>query len=148
LDRDDELQEPENEEGLGDASHEGEAEPESDQGASTYQLTPQRPEQHFYFMTPQTHRSNSLADRVRGRQSTGGAAWASLVKPWIAADDPVPAADQNTPRATAELKERRISQLERRVGPIPSLRSFWPYVYVYFSFAGYSGTKALRTHST
>lgn len=119
LDRVDELQEPEDEEGLGDASHGGEAEPESEPAASTpYQLTPQRPEQHFYFMTPQTHRPNgapSLADRVRGRQSTGGAGWASLVKPWVAADDPVPAVDKSAPRANAESRERRISQLERRV---------------------------------
>jgi hypothetical protein len=106
------VQEPENEEGLGDI----EAELESDQDASTAcQLTPQRPEQHFYFMTPQTHRSNSLADRVRGRQSTGGAAWASLVKPSVAADEPASAVDENTPRTNAEMRERRISQVERRV---------------------------------
>ncbi|KAF8273562.1 hypothetical protein EI94DRAFT_1794990 [Lactarius quietus] len=115
LDRDDDLQEPKNEEGSADASHGGEAESESDQGASTpCQITPQRPEQHFYFRTPQTHRSNSLADRVRGRQSTGGAAWASLIKPSLVADDPVPAVDTNTPLANAESRERRISQLERR----------------------------------
>jgi hypothetical protein len=108
----DEVQEPEDEEGLGD----GEAELEGDQDASTAcQLTPQRPEQHFYFMTPQTHRSNSLADRVRGRQSTGGAAWASLVKPSMAADESAPAVDKDTPRTNAESRERRISQVERRV---------------------------------
>ena len=115
MDRDDEPQEPEDEEGLGDASHGGEAEPESE---GPRQLTPQRPEQRLYFMTPQTHRSNgtpSLADRVRGRQSTGGAAWASLVKPWMADDDPVPAVEKSAPRANAESRERRISQFERRV---------------------------------
>ncbi|KAI9464057.1 hypothetical protein BJY52DRAFT_883235 [Lactarius psammicola] len=121
LHRDDEPQEPETEEGLYDVSHESKAEPENelaDQGASTpCQLTPQRPEQRFYFMTPQTHRPNgapSLADRVRGRQSTGGAAWTSLAKPWTVVDDPVPAADNSAPRANAESRERRVSQMERR----------------------------------
>ncbi|KAH9077726.1 hypothetical protein EDB83DRAFT_2345491 [Lactarius deliciosus] len=120
LDRDDEPQEPEDEEGLGDASHGGDAEPESDlanRGAMTPQLTPQRPEQRLYFMTPQTHRPNgapSLADRVRGRQSTGGAAWTSLAKPWTVAEDPTPAVDKSAPHATAESRERRVSQLERR----------------------------------
>lgn len=139
----DQVQEPENEDGLGD----GEAEPETNDGASTAcQLTPQRPEQHFYFMTPQTHRSNSLADRVRGRQSTGGAAWASLIKSSIAADDPVPAVDNSTPRTNAELRERRISQVERRVWLVPLLQSLRSYVYPFY--AGYSGTTTICTHST
>ncbi|KAI9438291.1 hypothetical protein H4582DRAFT_1815256 [Lactarius indigo] len=118
LGQDDKPQEPENEDGLGDG---GDTEPESEfanRGAMTPQLTPQRPEQRLYFMTPQTHRPNgapSLADRVRGRQSTGGAAWTSLAKPWTVAEDPAPAVDESAPRANAESSERRISQLERRV---------------------------------
>ncbi|KAH9064558.1 hypothetical protein EDB87DRAFT_1556259 [Lactarius vividus] len=120
LDRDDEPQEPGDEEGLGDASHEGDAKPGSDfanRGSVTPQLTPQRPEQRLYFMTPQTHRPNgapSLADRVRGRQSTGGAAWTSLAKPWTVAEDPATAVDKSAPQANAESRERRVSQLERR----------------------------------
>jgi hypothetical protein len=71
-------------------------------------------------MTPQVQKSNaalSLADRVRGRKSTGGVGRAR----WLVTNTDVaaiPNADQNTPRSeNVEPEQRKVSASEKQVRP-------------------------------
>jgi hypothetical protein len=89
-----------------------------------FQFTPQRPPQRplagAAFMTPQVQKSNaalSLADRVRGRKSTGGVGRAR----WLVTNTDVaaiPNADQNTPGSeNVEPEQRKVSASEKQVRP-------------------------------
>jgi hypothetical protein len=65
-------------------------------------------------MTPQVSKANgdlSLADRVRGRKSTGGFGQASLARPWQVMDLAVP----STPGVKAEPGQQAVSDSERQV---------------------------------
>jgi hypothetical protein len=72
-------------------------------------------------MTPQVHKSNvglSVADRVRGRKSTGGGVGrASFARTWLVtdADVAIPNADPNSPSENAQPGQRRISASEKQV---------------------------------
>jgi len=125
LDQDEELQEPEEEEDLGDVTFRHGARHESEIGVRAAsvprQFTPQRPERHLLFMTPQVSKASgnlSLADRVRGRKSTGGVGQASLSRSWRVPEVKVPDADQST---LGSPGQRRVSDSERQVGFIPHL---------------------------
>lgn len=121
LDQDEELEEePEEEEGLGDVTFRHGARHESEIGVRAasvpHQFTPQRPERPLSFMTPQVSKANgslSLADRVRGRKSTGGVGQASLGRSWRVTEVKVPDADQST---LGSPGQRRVSDSERQVG--------------------------------
>jgi hypothetical protein len=126
LDQDGDPQELEEEEDFGDVPLEHEAQLESETGSRAVslprQFTPQRPERPFSFMTPQVTKSNgglSLADRVRGRKSTGGVGQASLTKSWRSTDVAVPDIGQSTPGTNVE---RKVSDSERQVSLILQLQ--------------------------
>jgi hypothetical protein len=119
LDQDEELQEPEEEEGLGDVTFRHEARHDNEIGVRAAsvprQFTPQRPERPFSFMTPQVSKANgdlSLADRVRGRKSTGGVGQASLGRSWHVPEVKVQDADQSI---LGSPGQRRVSDSERQV---------------------------------
>ncbi|KAI0299366.1 hypothetical protein B0F90DRAFT_1818129 [Multifurca ochricompacta] len=81
------------------------------------QFTPQRPQRPLSFMTPQVHKFNdglSLADRVRGRKSTGGVSQASMTRSWLVTDTAVSDTDQEMSGAKAESGQRRVSQSEKQ----------------------------------
>ena len=119
LDQDEELQEPEEEEELGDITFRHGARHESEIGVRAAsvprQFTPQRPERPLSFMTPQVFKTNgnlSLADRVRGRKSTGGVGQASLGRSWRVPEVKVPDVDQSS---LGTPGQRRVSDSERQV---------------------------------
>jgi hypothetical protein len=126
------LQEPKEEEDLDSvhAGHEAPLENEIKGRAVSMprQFTPQRPMRPFSFMTPQLPKANgdfSLADRVRGRKSTGGFSQASLARPWQVTDAVVQNVVPSTPGSNAELGQRRVSEVERQVGLNPQLQPPW-----------------------
>lgn len=116
LDQDEELQELEEEEDLGDFGARHESEIGLRTASLPRQFTPQRPERPLSFMTPQVFKTNgnlSLADRVRGRKSTGGVGQASLGRSWRVPEVKVQDIDQST---LGTPGQRRVSESERQVG--------------------------------
>lgn len=70
-------------------------------------------------MTPQVSKANgnlSLADRVRGRKSTGGIGQAGLGRSWHVPEVKVEDADRST---LGSPGQRRVSDSERQVDFIP-----------------------------
>ena len=125
MDQNEELQEFKEEDDLCNVPTGHEARPESEIRTRAVsmprQFTPQRPARPFSFMTPQVLKANgdvSLADRVRGRTSTGGIGQASLARPWQVTDF-VPDVVPSTPGSKAEPDQQRVSDSERQVGLFP-----------------------------
>jgi len=76
-------------------------------------------------MTPQVSKANgdlSLADRVRGRKSTGGFGQ-TLARPWQVTDLAVPDIFPSTPGVKVEPGQQAVSDSERQVGLIPLLQT-------------------------
>jgi hypothetical protein len=91
------------------------------------------------FMTPQVQKSNaalSLADRVRGRKSTGGLGRAT----WLVTDTSTdvattPYADQNALKnENVEPGPRRISASEKQVLPNLYLQLLQPWTHGFFCY--------------
>jgi hypothetical protein len=77
-------------------------------------------------MTPQVSKANgdlSLADRVRGRKSTGGFSQASMARPWQVTDHAVPDIFPSTPGVKVEQGQQVVSDSERQVGLISLLQT-------------------------
>ncbi|KAI9513527.1 hypothetical protein F5148DRAFT_1006664 [Russula earlei] len=81
------------------------------------QFTPQRPQRPLLFMTPQVPKANrglGLADRVRGRTSTGSVGRASFARSLRDQEIAIPDVNPSTPSNTVEPYQRRINNSERQ----------------------------------
>ncbi|KAI0301317.1 hypothetical protein BC826DRAFT_558631 [Russula brevipes] len=122
LDQDGKPQELEVEEDLGDISpgYEGGLGSEFGTRAASVprQFTPQRPQRSLglSFMTPQVTKVNgglSLADRVRGRKSTGNVGRPSLAGSWQINEVAVPEGSKDTPTRISESERQAIQERRR-----------------------------------